>query len=160
VSFATPEIYCDVFERLEHDGVRYVVTSGIAVVLHGHVRPIVDLDIVIDPTPSEAQRALYTLARSGFVPSLPLPLNMLSVLRMFDSSEREVDVFVRYSIPFDELWAGSQHMSVCGGAARVVSLEHLLRIKRFNGRPHDFLDIAGLDALSKGDGSREESQQE
>src|SRR5215218_249407 len=101
VNFSTPEDYCDLFNRLEDDGVRYVVISGVAVVLHGHVRPIADLDIVIDPAPDEAGRALRTLAGTGFVPSIPLPLNLLSVLRMFDRAQREVDVFVRYHIPFN-----------------------------------------------------------
>jgi hypothetical protein len=157
VNLATPEIYCDVFDRLERDRIRYVVTSGIAVVLHGHVRPIADLDVVIDPAPDEANRSLYALACRGFVPSIPLPLNMLSVLRMFDPTQREVDVFVRYSIAFNDLWAGSQLRGVGGSVARVVSLEHLLRVKQFNGRPHDFLDIAGLRGLAAGGGKGAES---
>jgi len=149
----TPEMYCDVLDRLERDGIRYVVTSGVAVVLHGHVRPIADLDLVIDS--AESDRALSALVSLGFVPSIPLPLSMLSVLRMFDCSEREVDVFVRYPIQFDELWSGSQLVRVGESVARVVSQEHLLRAKQFNGRPHDLLDIAGLQALAhkRDDGS-------
>jgi hypothetical protein len=157
VSLATPDIYCDVFDRLEHDDVRYVVISGVAVVLHGHVRPIADLDVVIDPAPDEAGRALRALECNGFVPSLPLPLSMLTVLRMFDHAQREVDVFVRYHIPFNDLWANSERRRVGDSVARVVSLEHLLRAKRINGRPHDLLDIAGLLALGVRSGSREES---
>lgn len=169
MNLTTAESYCDVLDGLEREGVRYVVTSGVAVVLHGHTRPIVDLDIVIDPAPAEASRALSALARTGFVPSIPLPLSMLSVLRMFDHSRREVDVFVRYAIPFDELWKDSERVRIWSGSlARVASLEHLLRIKRINGRPHDLLDIEGLLALegratdavieeTTGDGGREES---
>lgn len=151
MQFVTAEIFCDVFGRLEREEVRYVVTSGVAVVLHGHVRPVVDLDIVIDPAPDHAARALHALAREGFAPSLPLPLSMVSVMRMFDQTQREVDVFVRYHVPFDELWAGSGHTPVGDGVARVMSLEHLLRAKRANGRPHDLWDIEGLLALG-GDG--------
>jgi D-serine deaminase-like pyridoxal phosphate-dependent protein len=151
-NLASPETYRDVFDRLERDGVRYVALSGVAVVLHGYARPVADLDIAIDPAPEEAARALRTLACAGFVPSLPLPLSMLSVLRMFDPAGREVDVFVRYHIPFDEMWAGSERSGVGSSSARVVSLEHLLRAKRINGRPHDLLDIAGLLALKAGDG--------
>src|SRR5215212_1011774 len=134
---ATPETYSDVFERLERDGVRYAVIGGVAVVLHGHARPVADLDIAISPAPEEGDRALRALAQAGFVPSLPLPLSMLSVLRMFDPAGREVDLFIRFPIPFDDLWAGSECRGVGGGVARVVSLEHLLRAKRINGRPHD-----------------------
>ena len=145
---ATPETYGDVFDRFERDSIRYAVISGVAVVLHGHVRPVADLDVVIDPAPGEVERALRALAGRGFVPSIPLPLSMLTVLRMFDHSEREVDVFVRYHIPFDQLWANSRHVRVGGGVARIISLEHLLQAKRINGRPHDLSDIAGLLALN------------
>jgi hypothetical protein len=147
VDGATPETYSDVFDRLERDSIRYAVISGVAVVLHGHVRPVADLDVVIDPAPDEVERALRALAGRGFVPSIPLPPSMLTVLRLFDHSEREVDVFVRYHIPFDQLWVNSRHVRVGGGVARIVSLEHLLRAKRINGRPHDLSDIAGLLAL-------------
>ena len=149
-NMATPEIYCDVFNRLERDDVRYVVISGIAVVLHGHVRPIADLDIVIDPAPEETARALRTLAGNGFVSSLPLPMSMLTVMRMFDHSQREIDVFVRYHIPFADLWADSERMRICDSTTRVASIEHLIRVKRVQGRPHDLLDIEGLLALEAG----------
>ena len=155
-SLTAPEIYSDVFERLERDGVRYVVVSGVAVVLHGHARPVADLDIVIDPAPEEAARALRSLAAAGFVPSIPLPLAVLSVLRMFDRAGREVDVFARYCVPFAELWAASERRRVGEAAARVVSLEHLLRAKRANGRPHDLLDIKGLLSLGAARGEAEE----
>ena len=167
----TPELYCDVFDGLERHEVRYVVIGGAAVVMHGYVRPIVDLDIVIDPAPAEANRALRALAQGGFVPSVPLPLSMLSVLRMFDHSQREVDVFVRYHIPFNDLWTDSERVLVGKGSsvARVESLEHLLRAKRIDGRPRDLQDVDGLLALkgrapdavgdepTDGGGAREES---
>jgi hypothetical protein len=157
VSLATPEDYCDVFDRLESDGVRYVVTSGVAVVLHGYVRSTVDLDIVVDAAPDDAGRALNALVQLGFVPSIPLPLQLVSVMRLFDHSTREVDLFTRYSIPFAELWAGSWQVQVGGSVARVISLEHLLRVKRSNGRPHDLLDLAGLQAMVRDDGAEEEN---
>jgi hypothetical protein len=147
VNETTPATYVDVFDGLERDGVRYVAVSGIAVVLHGHVRPVADLDIVIDAAPQEANRAMQVLARAGFVPSIPLPLSALTVLRMFDRAQREVDVFVRYHIPFDELWASAGRVSVGPSVVRVASLEHVLRVKRIQGRPHDLLDIEGLRAL-------------
>lgn len=160
MKLATPDVYCDVFDRLERDGVRYAVVSGVAVVLHGHVRPIADLDIVIDPAPEQASRALRALVHGGFVPSIPLPLSMLSVLRLFDPARREVNVFPRYHIPFGDLWDASERVRVGASVARVVSLAHLLHAKRVNGRPHDLLDIAALLALSAGGGERQESAPE
>ena len=148
----TPETYVDLFERFGRDAVRYVVVSGVAVVLHGHVRPVFDLDIVVAPAHEESSRAMRSLALAGFVPTIPLPLSAVTVLRTFDHTQREVDVFARYSIPFDELWADSQLVPVGGTEARVISLAHLLHAKRFNGRPHDLLDIEVLLALGPRDG--------
>jgi hypothetical protein len=143
----TPSDYCNVFDALERNSIPYVVVSGVAVVLHGHIRPVYDLDIVIASTADEQDRALQTLMHAGFVPSIPVPLNLLTVLRMFDQSEREIDVFVRYHIPFDELWASSLERRVGDQVARVASLEHLLRAKRITGRPHDLEDVYALLAL-------------
>lgn len=144
----TPVDYGDIFDALKRDSVPYVVVSGVAVVLHGHIRPVFDLDIVISSTPDEQNRALQTLMQAGFVPSIPVPLNLLTVLRMFDESEREVDLFVKYHIPFNELRASSVEIPVGGHVARVVSLEHLLRAKRITGRPHDLMDVNALLALN------------
>jgi hypothetical protein len=156
VSLVSPETYCDVFDWLEREEVRYVGVGGIAVVLHGRARPVADLDVVVDPAPEESDRALRALTRAGFVPSLPLPLSMLTVLRLFDRAGREVDVFVRYQIPFEELWAASERRRVGNGVARVMSLEHLLHTKRIDGRPQDLLDLADLLVLKAGGGPNEE----
>ena len=89
--------------RFEQDGVRYVVIERHRRRPYGHVRSVADLDVVIGPAPGEAERALRALAGCGFTPSIPLPLSMLTVLRLFDHAQREVDVFARYHIPFDQL---------------------------------------------------------
>ena len=143
----TPAAYCDVFEVLERHAVRYVVVSGVAVALHGHVRPVYDLDIVIGGTPDEQNRALQVLLQAGFVSTVPLPLNLVTVMRMFDQHQREIDLFARYHISFSDLWADSVRISVGESVARVASLDHLIRAKRITGRPHDLEDVAGLLAL-------------
>jgi hypothetical protein len=140
----TPIDFADVFEALNRNSVRYVVVSGVAVVLHGHIRPVFDLDIFIGPTPDEQDRAMQTLMHAGFVPSIPVPLHMLTVLRMFDQTQRELDLFVRYHIPFDTLWASSEQRQVGDQLGRVISLEHLIQAKRITGREHDLLDVEAL----------------
>src|SRR5687768_6888884 len=139
-----PETFCDVLEHLNRENARYVVVSGFAVVMHGHKRDIVDLDVVTDPSPREAQRCMRALAVAGFMPSIPLPLEMVSVLRLFDRLSREVDVFVRYLIPFEELWSGSESMKVGNQMVRIAALEHVVQVKRTLSRPHDLADIEAL----------------
>ena len=45
-----------VIAALNATGVRYVIVGGVAVVLRGHARLTIDIDIVIDLAPDEAQR--------------------------------------------------------------------------------------------------------
>lgn len=56
----------------------------------------------------------------GFVPSVPLPLSMVTVLRLFDASWREVDVIVNAVVPFSELWPDSIEVPVGNTVARVA----------------------------------------
>ena len=148
-------IYGDVFERLEAEGVRYVVVGGAAVVLHGHERPVKDLDIVVDPAPAEARRAQAVLMSLGFFPTLPLPLEMLTVLTMIDGAGRSVDVFVRFHVPFGELWSASERVRAGGSVVRVCSIEHLIRVKRLVTRPDDPSDIEALLAIERARASDE-----
>ena len=151
-------IYGDVFERLEAEGVRYVAVGGVAVVLHGHERPVKDLDIVVDPAPAEARRAAAALMSLGFVPTLPLPLEMLTVLTMIDGAGRSVDVFVRFHVPFEELWSASERVRAGGSVVRVCSIEHLIRVKRLVPHPGDPKDIEALLAIERARASNESAR--
>lgn len=144
VTDMTPELYCDVFEQLERGHVRYCVVGGVAVVLHGYVRPVADLDIVIDPDPTESQRAMHALTLAGFVPSIPVPISLLTVMRMFDRTQREVDVVVRFQIPFNVLWPDAQLARVGKTFARIASLDHVIRAKQIRGRSYDCEDSENL----------------
>jgi hypothetical protein len=125
----------DVLERLEGEGVRYVVVGGLALILHGFDRPTSDLDIVVDRAPAEAARAMRTLTKAGFVPTIPLPLTYVTVLRMSDRKGREIDVFARFQVPFAELWAGSELVRSSGTTVRVASVADLIRAMQLSGRP-------------------------
>ena len=141
---ATPETFCDVLEILNRENARYVVVGGLAVAMHGATRDIADLDIVVDPSANEAQRCMHALALAGFVPSIRLPLQLLTVVRLFDQLQREIDVFVRYYIHFNELWADSKTVMVGNQIARIAGLEHVLQMKRLYDRADDVADIEAL----------------
>src|SRR5512140_766119 len=55
-----------VFASFQTHNVRYVVIGGIAAVLHGVPRATFDLDILIDPTPENAQALLAALEAVNF----------------------------------------------------------------------------------------------
>ena len=141
-------MYADVFDVLEREGVRYVVVGGVAMVLRGCERETTDLDVVVDRSPPEAERALRALLSLGFVPTLPLGLGEVTVLPMLDREGRRIDVFARFRIPFDELWEGAELLPLAGGGARVASVADLVREKSLRGGPRDLADVEALHRAS------------
>ncbi|MEN3325247.1 MAG: hypothetical protein V7638_54 [Acidobacteriota bacterium] len=133
----TPETFCDVIEVLNRENVRYVIVGSVAVVLHGSHREVADLDIVVDPSPNEAQRCIHALLLAGFMPSIPLPVpvHLLTVVRLFDQSTREIDVFIRSYNLFRELWVTSKLMQVGNQTARIAGQEQIRQMKRIYNEP-------------------------
>lgn len=165
-------VYDDVFAALDARRVRYVVVGGVAVVLHGHARMTVDLDLVIDLAAEPAAAAIDALTGLGLRPRIPVdPRSFadeatrrtwvqernLVVFSLHDPDDprREVDVFADYPLPFDELLAASVVREVGGCPVRVAGIPHLIALKRVAGRPRDEEDIAALTALL--DEQREQS---
>ena len=60
------------FKALNDAGVRYVVVGGLAVVLHGHARLTVDVDLVVDLAGDQALKAINALVGLGLRPRVPV----------------------------------------------------------------------------------------
>ena len=65
-------IYDAVFAALHDAGVRYLVVGGVAVVLQGHVRTTVDLDLVVGLSTDNLTAAVTALTGLGLEPRLPV----------------------------------------------------------------------------------------
>lgn len=158
--------YRDVFLALDAARVRHVVVGGLAVVLRGHPRLTIDLDVVVDLAVEPAARAMVTLERVGLLPRLPVSASdfadpgirqtwvderNLQVFAMHDPADpfREVDVFATEPIPFEELYAESGLVAVDDVPVRVASVLHLIRMKAAVGRPQDLQDVAALRRLQQ-----------
>ena len=161
------------FKALNDAGVRYVVVGGLAVVLHGHARLTVDVDLVVDLDEGQALRAIDALVGLGLRPRVPVnPRDFadrsvretwirdrgMQVFSMFDPSNpmRMVDLFVDHPVPFDELWSRSQEIELRDTIVRVASIPDLIRLKRLAGRPQDLADIEQLEAILKAKRTRED----
>jgi hypothetical protein len=57
------------FDALNRAHARYVVVGGVALVLHGHPRLTVDVDLVVDLAPEAADKAIR-VCRSRSAPTL------------------------------------------------------------------------------------------
>ncbi len=152
------------FKALNEAGVRYVVVGGLAVVLHGHARLTVDVDLIVDLDEKEALKAIETLVGLGLRPRVPVnPRDFadrsiraswtqdrgMQVFSMFDPSNpmRVVDLFVSHPVPFEELWSRSIVFELRETTVRVASIPDLIHLKRLAGRPLDQDDIEHLEAI-------------
>jgi predicted nucleotidyltransferase len=132
----------DVLSELAAQDVRFIVTGGRAVVFHGYDRPIADLDIVVEP--QQSPMAIRCLESMGFRPSVPLPPELLVVQRMFDEHRREVDVNIRYVIPFATLLDRADHFQLGGHEVSVIARDDLVAVKQQRGRDYDLDDVRHL----------------
>jgi hypothetical protein len=159
-------VFEPLFKSLNDAGVRYVVVGGLAVVLHGHARLTVDVDLVVDLDEDQAVKAIDALVRMGLRPRVPVnPRDFadrsvreawirdrgMQVFSMVDPSNpmRVVDLFVNHPVPFEELWTRSTLFELRDTAIRVASIPDLIRLKRLAGRPQDLADIEQLEVIQK-----------
>jgi hypothetical protein len=127
--------------------VRFVVTGGVAVALHGCARPVADLDIVVEPSLANLNAVMTVMSRLGFWPTLPLPISVVVVMRMLDSTGREVDVNRLYPVDFAGLYERAARVPLEGRSIAIVSRQDLIAIKRQRGRDYDLADVRLLEGL-------------
>lgn len=146
---------------LELAGARYLVVGGVAIVLHGHLRTTLDLDLVIELETENLLKALRALADLGFQPRAPVPLEAFA-----DRSNREawirdknmvvfslwhpedygfaIDLFVDEPFDFEAVYHRALIVELPETRATVIALDDLIQMKRVAGRPKDLEDVEAL----------------
>lgn len=159
-------IFEPILARLNEEGGRYVVVGGLAVVLHGHARLTVDLDLVVDLAPEAARRTIAALLALGLRPLAPVDAfefadsakrrewihdKGMRVFSLYDPEQplRIVDLFVESPVDFEELWRDSGLVPLHSTAIRVASIPHLIRMKELAGRSQDREDVERLAEIQR-----------
>jgi hypothetical protein len=159
-------IFAPLFDALSKSNIRYVVVGGLATVLHGYARLTVDIDLMVDLAPEQAEKVISTLTTLGLVPQLPLDPTAftnpqtrqiwnteknMKVFSMVDPRNplRIVDLFVENPIPFEDLWERSKTVQIDTTSIKIASLKDLIHLKRLAGRPQDLTDIEQLEQIQK-----------
>ena len=157
-------MYEPIFQALNTAGVRYVVVGGLATVLHGYARLTADVDLAVDLAPEEASRVIQTLAAIGFRPQAPVDPKAFAdrttreqwarekhmrAFSLIDPANpmRVVDLLLEHVVPFEDLWAHSQEVSIQTTKIRIASIDHLITLKRQAGRPQDLADAEQLEMI-------------
>jgi predicted nucleotidyltransferase len=153
-----------ILKALNDENVRYLVVGGLAVVLHGHLRTTMDLDLVIHLEPENLRNALGALERLGYHPVAPVP-----ILDFADPAKRErwireknmlvfslwapdrpllkIDIFISEPFDFEETYRRAISLDLSHTQATVVALDDLIKLKSVAGRPQDLADIQALEKI-------------
>lgn len=159
-----PVDFLSLFALLNDAGVRYVVTGGLAAILHGVDRLTADLDIAIDLSSDAPAVVASVLSQAGFRPMAPVKaadfanpalrqtwMNEcgMKVFSFWDTRNLRptVDFMLDQPIAFARLFADSEELTFRGVALRVASIPHLIEMKRHAGRDKDLTDIKLLQEI-------------
>lgn len=144
----------DLLVELARAQADFVVVGGHAVAFHGHVRATKDIDVLVRPTASNAERVYRALAAFG------APIDAFEVTQddfaTYDGvlqlgvPPQRADILNRVKgATFDEAVAEGASFELDGYTIPVIGLQALLRAKRAAGRPQDLADVAALEALAE-----------
>lgn len=127
--------------------VRFLVVGAYALAHHGRPRATGDLDVWVDPTPSNAPRVVRALAAFG-APMADITERDFarpgSVLQIGVSPGR-IDILTELTgLAFDEAWPGREAGRFGDVDVDFIGREAFIRNKRATGRAKDLGDIEGL----------------
>ena len=147
------EKHIEIYKALNRNEVKYLVIGGIAVGLHGIPRVTVDIDILIEPTLDNCQRALKAFEEAGLKragkmsPDVVLQATMGTVL-----GDVNVDIFAGARISdFKDMWERRAIKQVRGIEINVLSIEDLIETKKHTDRARDKEDIEVLEKILGGE---------
>ena len=130
--------------------VRYVIIGATAFPIHGYARATLDIDIFIDPTPTNARRTLAALANVGYDVTDVTETDLLTkklLIRQY-SLETDIHPFVA-GVTFDAVWRNRVRSRIGRARAGFASLDDLIIMKRAAHRPKDQDDLRILLKLKR-----------
>ena len=147
-----PSDFRELLEEFAREGVEHVVIGGYAFAYHVEPRATKDLDVFLEGSEENRERAARALARYG------APQNVVEATR--NLAESEIVYLGRPPLRIDLLRAidGVAAADVLrnalpamwdGTPIRIIALDDLITNKRAAGRPQDLADVVKLERVRK-----------
>ncbi len=135
---------------LEKHEVRYMVIGGWAVAFHGHPRYTGDIDIWVNNDSETARKLVAVLEEFGFAST---KLNKKDFLKngaiiQLGYEPLRIDLIVESNL-FEQAFPKHKKIRVNGFTIKVVSLTHLLLLKKEANRDIDKADIGKLERVKR-----------
>ncbi len=149
----------DICSALDQANVPYAIVGGYAVALHGAVRGTVDVDVAIQWSLSNLQKAEKAFKQLGLVSLLPVTAETLFHFREEYIQNRnliawdfyhpanplnQVDLIINYDL---KSIRNTKSIQTPSGTIRILSLKDLISMKIASGRPQDLEDVKALNHL-------------
>ena len=147
--------FADFLESLNREGVAYVVIGGIAVLAHIPYRTTRDLDVLIEPTLENAERARRAVAVWGSFEPAYEPADFISGDILSFGGLLRVEIHSRVpGVEWEEVWNGRVESEFLGVKTSFAGVNELIRMKRATSNAEkDLPDVLRLEALRKNDGN-------
>lgn len=147
--------FLDMLRALVEAGADFIVVGAHSMAVHGVPRSTGDLDLVVRPTPDNAQRVLDALEAFG------APIDAHGVKRAdFEDPgnvyqvglpPRRIDLMTGLTgVDFEDAWASRVTIEIDGMQIAFLGLEALRRNKKETGRDKDLVDLRLLSDSSLG----------
>jgi hypothetical protein len=142
--------FADLLEALTDARVEFIVVGAHALAVHGITRATGDLDVLVRPTATNAERVLLALRAFG----APLVQHGVTeadfavpgTVYQMGLPPRRIDLLTQISgVDFEEAWQGRAVVSVAGRSIAFLGRGALLKNKRAAARPKDLLDVELLE---------------
>lgn len=158
--------FAQLLEKIQQSNIRYIIVGGIAVNLHGIIRPTKDLDLVVYLEQKNLERFIQLMTKLGFVPKVPVKpsdfadpkkrqswikeKNMI-VFSFYHQDDlfKVIDVFVRHPLPFEGMYKRIKWVNLGDIKLPVAGIDDLIRLKLVAGRQQDRSDIIALEKVKK-----------
>ena len=147
---ATNPDFSDLFFELNQAEARYLVVGAYAVIHYSEPRYTKDLDIWVDPSPSNAAQVYRALSRYGapLEAVTPADFENQEVVYQIGIAPNRIDLLMKIEgLSFESAWEEADLTSYGGVPIRVLSLEQLITAKRIAGRPQDLVDVERLEEV-------------
>ena len=152
-------------EKLNDEGVEFVIVGGVAARLYGSTRLTHDVDVVPNLTPESWRKTVECIWEMGGRPRIPESMESIADVGNirawiaekgtralnFRSQDGfvEIDLLVAESDRFSSLKEKATAVEFRGKTYLVAALDDLIAMKQAAGRPQDLLDIQELEEIRK-----------
>ena len=139
--------FVDLLRAFAEREVRFLVVGAYALAHHGRPRATGDLDVWVDPTPSNAQRLMSALAAFGapLIDVTEADFASPGIVFQMGVPPGRIDILTELTgLTFDEAWPGREAGQFGELTVDFLGRDAFIRNKRATGRTRDLGDIEGL----------------